>query len=74
MWLQSITQAVVKLTDWCTRCTGPGYVDVEMGSWMAKKSREQPTVYEVQGIEKSMRRNDRGWARHRRLDTTTKYI
>ena len=41
---------------------------------MAKKSREQLTVSEVQGIEMPMRRSERGWARHRRLDTTTKYF
>ena len=74
MWLQGLVQVAVKLTDCCTRCTGPKYVYVEMGSLMAKISREQSTVSEVQGIEKSMRRSERGWARQRRLDTTTKYF
>ena len=35
---------------------------------MAKKSREQSIVSEVQGIEKPMRRSEKGWARHRRLE------
>ena len=60
MWLQRLAQVAVKLNDRCTRCTGPKYVDVEMGSLMAKRSREQSTVSEVQGMEKSMRRGERG--------------
>ena len=41
---------------------------------MAKKSREQSTVSEVQGIEKPMKRSERGWARHSRLDATMAYF
>ena len=41
---------------------------------MGKKNREQSTVIKVHKIEKSMRRGEKRWARHRRPDTTTENV
>ena len=60
MWLQRLAQVAAKLTYLCTSYTGPKNVGVEMGSKMVKRNKEQSTVSEVQGIEKPMRRSERG--------------